>query len=171
MAESYWNAVCIQLTKGMHAIVDCDDYDAVVVSKWNYSSRGYAKAKYQGKTIHMHRLVMRATDRQHVDHANCNKLDNRKSNLRLCTKAQNAMNTGKSYGRSSRYKGVTYHKATRTWQAQIKVGGKNIYLGVFLNEDDAGVAYNVAALQHFREFSRLNYILNATSEGRQRVSA
>ena len=80
------------------AIVDDEDYDKVIqVSSTWYLHNGYAQKGFRKgskiKTRHLHRLVLNLMDDtwkdESVDHINHNKLDNRKSNLRICTYAQN----------------------------------------------------------------------------------
>lgn len=87
------------------------------------------------------------------DHANRNKHDNQKLNLRLATRSQNNANRV-SYGKLP-YKGVK--KANSKWMARITVDKKEIYLGVFVEIEDAARAYDTAATLHFGEFACLNF--------------
>lgn len=96
---------------------------------------------------------MRAKRGQYVDHINGNKLDNRKSNLRICSNAENCRNsrgTGKN-----RFKGVFW--VANRWMAQIAVDRKTIYLGRFKDEEQAARAYDKAARKHHKEYARLNF--------------
>ncbi len=86
-----------------------------------------------------------------IDHINGVKHDNRIDNLRLCTISQNQMNRRVLQG-SVRVKGVTVHKCGK-FQAQIKVNGRSIYLGLFLDENEAGNAYACAAKKYFGEYA------------------
>jgi len=74
-----------------------------------------------------------------VDHINDNPLDNRVENLQIVTQRFNACKTQGKY--SSKYKGVYWSKANNKWKAGIKIGSKVKYLGYFLNEYDAYLAY------------------------------
>jgi len=89
-------SIDIPLTKGAVAIVDEEDYEIVSQYKWHLSSTGYAvwRGNIDGnkKTVRMHRLITSAPDGLIVDHLNRNPLDNRKSNLRVCTQKENAKN-------------------------------------------------------------------------------
>ena len=107
----------------------------------------------------MHRVIM-GNPPFRVDHRNGDGLDNRRENLRRASNAENAWNQGKRPG-SSMYKGVRFRpsRPARPWYAGITVGNKNIALGTFLSEAEAGRAYNVAAVEFFGEFARLNNIL------------
>ena len=77
-----------------------------------------------------------------VDHVDRNKLNNQITNLRWVTQQQNMMNMTIRTGTSSQYKGVSFHKKSRKWRAEIKFNGSTIRLGYFTNEEDAASAYN-----------------------------
>ena len=74
-----------------------------------------------------------------VDHINDDILDNRVENLQVTTQRNNACKTQGRY--SSKYKGVTWNKSTKRWIALIRIDNKSEYLGSFLFEDDACLAY------------------------------
>jgi hypothetical protein len=159
----------IPLTKGYVAIVDDIDFPVVSQFKWHfretskntgYASRSVYKPKRQA--ILMHRFILGITDSKLVvDHINGNTLDNRRSNLRVCTIAQNTRNQKVNKKRSdcsSVYKGVYKHKHLDKWQSFIYVGKRLKYLGTFESEIEAARAYNEAASFYFGEFARLNVI-------------
>lgn len=93
-----------------------------------------------------------------TDHVNGNRLDNRRENLRICSKFDNMRNRGKQANNTAGYKGVFYSIRARRWRAQIRVKGKSIHLGLFDETVDAAKAYNIAALAYFGEFAHLNEI-------------
>ena len=152
----------IPLTKGFVTIVDEGDYDWLMQWKWCFCN-GYAIRGHGGRKnrdyIYMHRLIMNFPNSKEIDHINGNKLDNRRSNLRISTRLQNGSNIGKRNG-VSKYKGVSWHKGDGKWVAQIHPNRIHIHLGCFDNEEDAAFAYNKAAKKHFGEFARLNEIPN-----------
>lgn len=160
----------IYLGKGQYTIVDSDDIERLVTKKWwvRYNHAGYPYAKSNTSTgpydehgrkrtsLAMHRFIMNAPSGMQVDHINHNSLDNRKTNLRICTHAQNRMNSKKKSGTLSKYKGVqkNYHK----WTAHIKHGQKQFYLGSFPTEEIAAMVYNNKAQELFGDFANLNII-------------
>jgi hypothetical protein len=143
------------LTRGETVLIDREDWERAIGFNW-YLQHGYAVGKPQWVSISLHRFIMNAPYGVEVDHINGNPLDCRKSNLRLCSRAQNARNSKKRVGGTSRFKGVYFESQTRKWRAVITVDYKSIRLGRFLSEIDAALAYNAAAIEHHGEFARLN---------------
>lgn len=153
----------IALTNGKFAIVDEDDYDRVSNYNWHISGNGYAKGHINGFLTLMHRFVMGITDPTiHIDHIFHNKLDNRKSQLRLCVNSQNHMNQRPQKGKSSKYKGVSFSKARRMWIANINYNRKMYNLGGFHDEKDAALTYNKKAKEIFGDYAYLNIIESTT---------
>ncbi|MCE9567426.1 MAG: HNH endonuclease [Planctomycetes bacterium] len=150
----------IPLNKGHIALVDADDYDCLSQWKWHISAKGYARRTViiDGKSrgISMHRQIMNTPDGMFTDHIDGDKLNNRRSNLRICTPEQNGFNLGPRRGTRSQYKGVTWHKRSGKWQARVKFENQILHLGLFENEIDAAAAYNECALRCFGDFARLN---------------
>jgi hypothetical protein len=153
----------IKLKQGSIVIIDAEDYDLISQWKWHYNN-GYAarvirdKDKKLLKIIWMHRIINRTPDGMETDHVNGDPLDNRKSNLRSCTHAQNLRNQRAQKNRSSKYRGVVFDKENKKWRALIKLSGKRYCLGRYLSEHDAAIAYNKAALNLFEEFAYQNII-------------
>ena len=83
----------------------------------------------------MHRLITNAPSDKEVDHINGDGLDNRRSNLRLTSKADNQRN---SYlHRSGKPVGVRYDKKSKRYKARSSHNGKEVHLGTFFCEEDA----------------------------------
>lgn len=99
---------------------------------------------------------MGAKGKQVVDHINKNKLDNKRTNLRICRQMQNMWNADKKKGASSKHKGVKYNKKDKAFYALITIRGHQWFLGMSKSEDDCALLYNVAAQLFFGEFAKLN---------------
>ena len=113
------------------------------------------------KTHNVHQLVAHEwvdnpEEKRCVDHIDGNKVNNHLENLRWATHAENSRNMKKHTDGSSVYKGVSLHKQSKKWVAQIQINGKPKHLGLFANEREAAEVYNAAALVHYKEFARLN---------------
>ena len=153
----------IPLTQGKFALVDDEDFEWLNQWKWSYHKIGYAKRniylgggrkapKYQ--TIKMHRLILGTPTDKDTDHINRDQLDNRRENLRVCTRTQNQYNRG-TWGVSP-FRGVSWFKETEKWRAKITKGGHSIHIGYFYSERDAARAYDLKATELFGEFAFLN---------------
>ena len=90
-----------------------------------------------------------------VDHIDHDVFNNVRSNLRLCTPAENSRNKIVTTG-SNRYKGV--RKSGNKFAANIGHNGKVIYIGLFDTEVDAAEKYNIAAIKYHGEFACINEI-------------
>jgi hypothetical protein len=150
----------IPLTRGQFAVVDADDYPRLSKYTWFAecsSTTCYAVRKENGKSIKMHRQITNAPDDLVVDHVDHNGLNNRNTNLRPCTFAQNCKNLRPSAPKSSKYKGVYWHKRIRKWAAQITADKKSRHLGYFTSEIDAALAYDAAAKKLHGPFAAPNF--------------
>lgn len=148
---------------GLFAIIDAEDAERIAGYRWR-AERGkhtvYAVANVERgsrKTVKLHRLILDAPSGVEVDHVNRQGLDCRRQNLRLATHQDNQRNRAKQLGNSSRYKGVGWHKATRSWRARIKVDNRTEELGGFSDEEAAARAYDRRARVAFGEFAVLNF--------------
>jgi hypothetical protein len=147
----------IPLTHGLHAIVDAADYEWLSQYKWFLWGGGYAARHVPGGVVLMHRQITNAPPGRDVDHTNGNRLDNRSSNLRICTRAENLRNTAKRPGCLSRYKGVSLDRRHNKWVSQICFESKTIRLGSFTDEAEAARTHDRAALALFGEYAWLNF--------------
>jgi hypothetical protein len=128
-------------------------FDVLNQDKW-YCNTGYAERKVNRKHVLMHRVIMNAQKGEFIDHINGDTLDNRKENLRHCTRSTNAMNMRKHRG-SSIYKGVS--KRGNSWRTQIWFNNEKVFAASFPNERWAAYAYNLNAAALFGEYARLNF--------------
>lgn len=154
----------IEMKNGYVAIVDDEDYSVVAMFTWCRNSGGYAVTNtYPGgvqRQVLMHRMILNAGANEVVDHINHDKLDNRRSNIRLCLHRQNQRNQLPQQSTASKFKGVTYDKLDwcklKPWMAQIKRDGKRKTIGHFATEFEAAKAYDTAAAILFGDFALLN---------------
>lgn len=102
-------------------------------------------------------LIVHGFVPEEVDHRNRMKTDNRECNLRPATRLQMG-NTGLQKNNTSGFKGVSLSSRSGMWHAQIKVSGKQTYLGRFNTPEEAAFCYDKAAREHFGEFAWLNYV-------------
>jgi hypothetical protein len=151
----------IKFSNGNITIVDDEDYEKFSSYKYYENDKGYAQRSYGPRSAKkhalLHREIMNAPKGLFVDHINHNKLDNRKSNLRLVTNQQNRFNSNKmKIAKTSKYKGVCLIKKANLWKALIRFNGKDKIIGRFESEETAAVAYNIYAKKYFGEYALLN---------------
>lgn len=162
----------IPLTRGKFAQVDDEDYEYLMQFKWyvnNQKGYWYVLRSISRGSISMHRFIMNPPKDMVVDHIDHDTLNNQRSNLRICTRAQNNMNSNAQKDRkSSKYKGVSIKRAKvkrsygywekTYWVAFISINNKIKTIGLYPTERDAALAYNEAAKKHQGEFARLNIL-------------
>lgn len=134
---------------------------------WNESIGGHYAARrvsVNGRetTEYLHRAVMRLKlgrpleRHEDVDHANHITLDNRGSNLRVCSRSQNNRNNRPQKRSRSGFKGVSFCKQTRRWEARIRIEGRQVFLGRYADPKDAARAYDAAAVRASGDFALTN---------------
>lgn len=132
----------------------CDDEDYGILSKYTwYDCNGYAYAKEKGKMFSMHRFLMKTPVGMDTDHINHNKLDNRKKNLRVCTKSQNCINAKCWFDK--KYKGV---KKCGKGGLKFRACLKGKYSKICNTEEQAALEYNKMATRKYKEFAYLNKV-------------
>lgn len=158
----------IKLTKNKEAIVDNDDYEWLSKYNWCakehknegrfYAVRGEGPRKTM-KIIRMHRVILNAPKGSEVDHINGNTLDNRKSNLRIVSRNENAKNMKKHKDGLAKYKGVSKlsNGKTNPWRARIWTDNKELSLGAYKTQEEAALVYDLAAILYFGAYAHTNF--------------
>lgn len=137
----------IKLNNGAKATVDEQDYNFLIQFNWWIHSDGYAYRQVtSGRTknsrgdvqsIMMHRVIMNTPAGMDTDHINRNKLDNRRSNLRIVTRTQNNYNMGLKTNNTSGHRGVSFNKRLKKWRAYIGGVKTRVELGHFATKQQA----------------------------------
>jgi hypothetical protein len=137
----------IPLSQGKAAIVDEQDFARLSRHKWYFKMshrKGYAvrNARRGDRRIQirMHNEIMQPPAGFMVDHRNRDSLDNRRSNLRICTKVANAWN--RPSGRS----GVLGVQKRRPWTVTLMLQGRVVFRGEYWTKRDA-IAARAAAIE------------------------
>lgn len=136
----------IELTQGFTTVVDDADYEALSAFKWHVL-RG-RNVNYATRTggSRMHREIMNPPGGMVVDHINGDGLDNRRSNLRICTRSQNLRGFQTPRDTASGFRGVYWVPHVKKWRVRVD-------LGLFESVEDAAQAYNNATRHYFGEVS------------------
>lgn len=143
----------IILADGKISMVSVEDFENISSMNWYYRD-GYACSRSDGKSKMMHHVIIGKGQ----DHINRNPLDNRRCNLRPCTKSQNGANSKLSKRNTSGYRGVYWSKQKRKWHSSIKKDNKDNHIGFFMDKEEAALAWNEKAKELFGEFAYMNII-------------
>ena len=108
------------------------------------NSEGYLQIRIYGKPYRAHRLAWLYTHGEfptgQLDHINRVRTDNRISNLRAATNAENTQNRSKRSDNTSGVIGVSWHKRIGKWLAHIKLNGRLKHLGYYGTIEEAAAA-------------------------------
>ena len=147
----------IELTKGKFALVDNSDFENLNQYNWYCLSTGYAMREYRknGKKIRvlLHRYLLNAKKPYVVDHIDGNPLNNQRSNLRICSVAENIRHRVKlNKNNISGIVGINWNKRDKIWRARIMFNRKEIFLGNFHNIQGAFLARKWGEKLYFKNF-------------------
>jgi hypothetical protein len=138
-----------------------------LIMKLNKSSAGYLYVHLCLNGTRKHARINRIVAQEFipnpmnkpcVDHIDGVRTNNIIGNLRWATRTESEANKSKRINTTSRYKGVYWNKDRNTWRACIQKNWMTMHLGCFINEEEAGLAYNEKAIEYFGEFAKLNII-------------
>ena len=148
--------------------IDNDDLEKCNKLTWHYAKNKdskYIQTRIKGKMIKLHRYIMNINNSNLVvDHINRNPLDNRKSNLRICSYKENSFNKSIRVDNTSGIPGVSFHKTNKKWRAKIKYNNLTIHLGYFEDINEALINRRVAEEILFGEYSPNEKLDNVEEE-------
>lgn len=140
----------------LRAKIDIEDVEKCKQYRWSVSRNGYIVSKKKNTTVLLHRHILGLSDedKEYIpDHINHDKTDNRKSNLRIATYSQNAMNASAPSSNTSSVKGVSWNGRDERWEAYISKDGVRHYLGYFKTLNEAKDARLKAESEFFGEYA------------------
>lgn len=142
-------------SNGKEFYFDLDDYNKIKDYTWYSDKDGYIVSDTNEKHTKMHRLIMNAKDGFDIDHIGMynTRNDNRKSNLRECTRAENCRNKTTFSKNTSGCIGVMWDKRIKKWVVRITVDGNEFRLGSFNDKEDAINARVNGEKEYFKEFA------------------
>lgn len=139
-------------------LVDDDMYHFFLRFNILIDKGNYTRLTINRKQERLHRYIMKHhnenIENMIVDHINTNRLDNRKSNLRIVTAQQNSRNVSSHIDSTSQFVGVCLQN--KKWLASIKYE-KIISLGTFENEIEAAICRDQATLRYNPVYGKLNF--------------
>lgn len=152
----------ISLTSNKFTLIDDVDFDKINKYKWYFDGR-YAYKNFYNKILkktlpfglHRYILNLKRKDGKEVDHINGNKLDNRRCNLRICTKSENKQNRNLKTNTSG-YNGV--RKKRNKWETKIIKNYKYYHIGIYDDPELAAIAYDLTAIGLYGFNAKTNII-------------
>lgn len=151
----------LKLNKNKYTLIDKEDFDKVSQFNWFFNGKHAYRTvqkNYKSKTIYLHRFITNCPKGKTVDHINGDGLDNRKENFRICSQKNNSYNAKICKRNKSGFKGVSWIKSRKKWYVSIEKNGYSMSLGLFLDKEEAALAYNKYAKKYFGQYARLNNI-------------
>ena len=134
-------------------IVDTDILPILSEYTWCLNTQGYPVSRTKGKYVRLNRLLMDCDQALVVDHINGNRLDNRRSNLRVCEQVNNSRNKGIGRNNQSGVLGVS-KRPDGKWRVRIMVDRSEIALGVYGTFEKAVEARREAEKYYFGDYAR-----------------
>lgn len=136
MKDTFYPVVTKNKTR---AFVDKEDYEKVSRYKWSDNGHGYLVRMSNKKMIFLHHEIIGKHEGMCIDHIDRNKLNNRRSNLRIVSKSVNTHNSTYTRGKS-KYRGVSWFSPHNRWRARIRINNVDKYIGEFRDELEAKLA-------------------------------
>jgi hypothetical protein len=126
----------LPLTRGKFAFIDYEDFDRCIQHSWSAAKTTYnnyrAEARIKGKLVRLHRFIMNPLPSEDVHHKDGNPLNNRKSNLEVCSRSYNLRNNKNKHNST----GIVETKSGK-YKARLSVHNKTKWLGTFESKEEA----------------------------------
>ena len=141
-------------------IIDRSNYSKVKNYKWNTNKNNTVTSGAGKDQKTLYHLIMGKPEKGYdIDHRNGDTLDNRKTNLRLCTHEENTCNSLMRSLNTSGFKGVSFRKDKNCYRGYIQHKGKLFHLGSYKTAKEAALVYDEAAIKYFGDFAKTNKML------------
>lgn len=158
----------VTLKDGTVVKIDHGDLWVLEVFPLWYNTKGYISCVrnipneygHLSQRVYLHRLILKSHPKWQIDHANRDKADNRRSNLRMATSVQNSANTSRKRRPKSGFRGVIEEKRMLKKPFCAYIGGtaggrRNI--GRFETAEEAARAYDKEAKARYGDFAVINF--------------
>jgi len=126
----------------------------------SFDAKGYKEVGIKGKSYKVHRVIYMMFNGylpKEIDHIDNNKLNNKIVNLRECTHRQNMQNRKLRVDNNSGTTGVSWQDSRKKWLARSSdEKGNRVYLGYYLDYEEAKDAVERFKLEHHKEFARID---------------
>jgi len=143
-----------------YAKASIEDKDLLLQYTYRIHKGRSSNYAISGKNVLMHGLVIgeKIPSGHDIDHVDRDGLNNTRENLNVVTKSANAQNKDKKENCSSKYIGAS--RSGKRWVSNIKINKKNMFLGGYDEEIDAGKIYDVYAINHYGAKCKTNGLLS-----------
>ena len=157
-------------TNNFHFYVDKEDLQLVKTKKWHVvTSQSEIRTVISSDRTYLHHLLLGNHKGLEIDHIDGDRLNNRRSNLRICTHQQNQCNQPLQRNNTSGVAGVRYYRPRHKFVARIKVSQYDLHLGYYHTLLEATQARNEGMRLMFGEYARMNDIPEAPDWIRNQV--
>lgn len=153
------NLLTITTAKGQNIYADAEDLEKLSRYSWCISAKGYAVASINNHVKKMHQYLIDIPDGMVVDHINRNKLDNRRTNLRICTAKEN----GRNISSKNKVHGIRKTPCGK-YSVRITADRKERYIGTFSSYAEAVEARHEAEDKYHGEYGYHNSAMRSEEE-------
>ena len=153
------NEVFMYTSSGKEFTIDIQDFENIRKYCWHDDNKYIFTNVFENgkkKRMQLHRLIIQCPKNMIVDHKDGNPLNNKRNNLRICTRAENNRNIALKHNNTSGVTGVDWIEKLHKWRARITYNYKSIHIGYYETINQAMQARVEAEEKYFGQFSRTN---------------